>query len=317
VDVRDRLLGNKGLGHNKFAVVARRQDRTALRAWTGSTNWAATGLCTQLNNGIEIADRKVAKIFLEQWDRLAEAASGFPAELVEANSESPWGSGDIEVWFTRVREQTDLQALIDLVNGAKQSILYVMFQPGGEPLTSILQRASELYVRGVVSTVTSANVEKFRLAGVEADSKEYQTALVQPEGIVRDFSAWVREVTRNLFLTTPHNAGIGHAITHAKMIVIDPASDEDCVVITGSHNFSKSASAENDENFVVIRRNRALAEAYSVACLATYRHYKWRAFVADMFKQGKVPWDHLSTSPDWQSEYLTDARRAHLEMWCR
>jgi phosphatidylserine/phosphatidylglycerophosphate/cardiolipin synthase-like enzyme len=45
------------------------------------------------------------------------------------------------------------------------------------------------------------------------------------------------------------------------MIVIDPAG-LNCKVITGSHNFSKAASVQNDENSVVIEGNGELAEAY-------------------------------------------------------
>ena len=141
-------------------------------------------------------------------------------------------------------------------------------------------------MRGVVSTVPSTTEESFQLMDIDTKSKLYNTALVQPEGIVRDFSAWVREVTRAQFLYPNQNPGIGHAITHAKMIVIDPLSPN-CRVITGSHNFSKSASEHNDENFVSIESNKQLAEAYTVACLAIYRHYRWRAFVKDMADAGK------------------------------
>ncbi len=186
-----------------------------------------------------------------------------------------------------------------------------MFQPGPEPLVTILARAADIYVRGVVSTVTAQNEEKFQL-----DAKDYSTALVQPEGLVKDFSWWVQEVTRAEFLYPPKNPGVGHAITHAKMIVVDPHLPT-CVVVTGSHNFSASASEQNDENFVIVRGNTALAEAYAVACLATYRHYRWRAYVKGMFDQGKKPWEGLSIDPHWQTNYLTPARRSHLDMWCR
>ncbi len=66
VDVHDRLLGNKGLGHNKFGVVVRRSGSVPLKAWTGSTNWAPTGLCTQLNNGLLMEDSAVAQLYLDQ-----------------------------------------------------------------------------------------------------------------------------------------------------------------------------------------------------------------------------------------------------------
>lgn len=128
MDVCDRLLGNQGLGHNKFAVVADAAGESASKAWTGSTNWAATGLCTQANNGILFEDAEVAQIYLEQWHRLADAERGFPAGLVEANAGSPRAAGAAEVWFTRVRNPSkkkdiplgkDIQALIDLANGAR------------------------------------------------------------------------------------------------------------------------------------------------------------------------------------------------------
>jgi phosphatidylserine/phosphatidylglycerophosphate/cardiolipin synthase-like enzyme len=322
VDVHNRLLASKGLGHNKFAVVAKRQNRKALRVWTGSTNWTLSGLCTQLNNGILFDDSETAGLYLDQWDRLAEAGSDFTRELVADNAESPRPAGKVDVWFTRVRNKSkknedlgaDLQALDTLVNRPENRvILYVMFQPGPDPLTDILKRGDDCYVRGVVSTVIASNKERFQLSGLT--DKVYKTQLVQPEGIVKDFSAWVEEVTRRLFITTPKNPGIGHAITHAKIIVINPL-DDDCVVVTGSHNFSGSASEQNDENFVVVHHDRELAEAYAVACLSIYRHYRWRAFVKDLFDQGKRPWDHLSPSPSWQSKYLTPARKQHLAIWC-
>jgi hypothetical protein len=185
VDVHDRLLGSKGLGHNKFAIVVRTAGRVPIRAWTGSTNWAATGLCTQLNNAIAFDDPSVAQTFLDQWDRIDDAGSSFTTALVQANAQSPRTTGNVDAWFTRVRNKStlnvglgkDLQALIDLVNGAQEAVLYVMFQPGPEPLKTALLKAASTYVRGVVSTVTGSNREAFELSGITA--RVYNTALVQ------------------------------------------------------------------------------------------------------------------------------------------
>lgn len=323
VDVHDRLLGSKGLGHNKFIVTVRKKDQLPLKAWTGSTNWAATGLCTQVNNGLLIKNRDIAQLYLDQWHRLADAKSAFPAELVAANAQSPRTVGGLDVWFTRVRNKStkntglgiDIQALIDLVRSAKSMVLYVMFQPGPEPLTTILQGATQVYTRGVVSTVIGSNVENFSLKGIDPQSHEYRTALIQPDGVTKGFSAWLGEVTRSQFLYPNENPGIGHAITHSKMLVIDPFSDE-CKVITGSHNFSGSASEQNDDNFVVLHGNKALAEAYAVACLGTYEHYAWRAYVKDRKEAGKPVWSHLSIDPAWQQKYLTTQRKDHLSHWC-
>jgi hypothetical protein len=323
VDVSDRLLGSKGLGHNKFVVVVSNNNNRAIKAWTGSTNWAPTGLCTQVNNGILIADPAIAALYLDQWHRLQDAGSDFPPELVADNARSPRTASGTDVWFTRVRNKPrhhtdngiDIDALIDHVKSAETMILYVMFQPGPDPLADIIKRASDIYVRGVVSTVTPDNREKFQIKGIDLESQEYETALIQPEGVVSGFSEWLKEVTRAQFLSFPNHPGIGHAITHSKMIVTDPFSPG-CKVITGSHNFSGSASEQNDDNFIVVHGNAALAEAYSVACLATYEHYSWRAYLKKQFDLGKPPWSHLSDNPAWQADYLSDMRKRHLAMWC-
>jgi phosphatidylserine/phosphatidylglycerophosphate/cardiolipin synthase-like enzyme len=59
-------------------------------------------------------------------------------------------------------------------------------------------------------------------------------------------------------------------------VIIDPLSD-DCVVATGSHNLGYKASYENDENLLIFRGNKALAQAYAVHALDVFDHYRYRA----------------------------------------
>ena len=83
-------------------------------------------------------------------------------------------------------------------------------------------------------------------------------------------AGWAAETTRRQFRNT-----IGFAIIHSKVLVVDPFSS-DPMVVTGSHNFSISASSKNDENFIVVRGDRALAEAYAVNIESAWRHYAGR-----------------------------------------
>jgi phosphatidylserine/phosphatidylglycerophosphate/cardiolipin synthase-like enzyme len=319
VNVFDRMLKSKGLGHNKFLIVIDNRTDSPLLVWTGSTNWSPTGLCTQLNNGVLIENADVASIYYDQWKQLREAEDGFPATLVTSNSNSPKKAGNIDIWFTRVKRPKpaaslaiDIAALKEIIDNAEKSIHYVMFQPGLEPLKSIFDRRNEIYVRGVVSTLIATNKEKFTLT----DGTPYTMDLKQPEGVGRNFKWWIKEVTRGQFIPYNGRPGIGHAITHTKMIVVDPFTDN-CKVITGSHNFSKSASVENDENFIVIQNNRNLAEHYAVASMAIYNHYRWRAYLKDKFDSGEEIWSHLSSDPVWQSNYLRSQRLIkHLDIWC-
>src|SRR6185295_4894992 len=47
-------------------------------------------------------------------------------------------------------------------------------------------------------------------------------------------------------------------------------------VVTGSHNLGFKASYANDENMVIIRQHRGVAEAYAAHVLDVYEHYRWR-----------------------------------------
>ena len=83
-------------------------------------------------------------------------------------------------------------------------------------------------------------------------------------------AGWAVETTREQFLSN-----IGFAIIHSKVLVIDPFAG-DPTVVTGSHNFSLSASENNDENFVIVRGDTTLAEAYAVNIDSAWRHYAAR-----------------------------------------
>src|SRR6185503_20249016 len=121
--------------------------------WTGSTNLSTTGLCTQVNNGLLIENSDVAKLFLQQWKNLRKASppmldpANFPEALVKANDKSHSfnvGSAKVTVWFTRTSDGRDMDALKEIINSAKKSLLFLMFTPGKAGLHTLAgQRANE------------------------------------------------------------------------------------------------------------------------------------------------------------------------------
>ena len=310
VEKKDRFISPGALGHNKFLVRTDKKGKP-ISVWTGSTNWAPTGLCTQVNNGILIENAGVAAVYLKQWHALREAKSEFPKPFVAANSEPKLVGDDVAgsvrsvVWFTRTKKEVDLAALRDEVNKAKQGILFLMFMPGATGLLSrVFERSVEpdLYVRGVVSTLPKglgdeSEVQVSLVDGTER--KRVRLNIVQPAGVRNSFAKFAAEVTRTEFL-----ANVGHAIIHSKVLVIDPFS-KDPVVITGSHNFSASASKNNDENFIIVKGDRELAEAYTVNIMGAYAHYRWRAFLS----QTNRPFNGLKDDDKWQASRLKSARR--------
>ncbi|HYF65985.1 MAG TPA: phospholipase D-like domain-containing protein [Herpetosiphonaceae bacterium] len=310
-----RFIAPGALGHNKFMI---RMDKTGQPAavWTGSTNWASTGLCTQVNNGLLITDPDVAQVYLDQWKRLYEAGSDFPDSLLEANSQPKHvgidapGNVRSTIWFTRTKKGADLEALTAAVQGAKSGILFLMFMPGLKGVLSLVsQRAAEpgMYVRGVVSELPSGYADQSKanvnlISGQKTSSTTFD--IIEPEGIKHSMAHFAAEVTHNQFLSQ-----IGHAIIHSKVLVIDPFSD-DPTVITGSHNFSGTASSKNDENFIIVKGDKKLAEAYAVNINGVYEHYRWRAFLGTTDN----PFNGLQDSDAWQAPKLA-SDETELRFW--
>ena len=103
-----------------------------------------------------------------------------------------------------------------------------------------------------------------------------------------------------------------HAIVHDKIVVVDPLSD-DCVVITGSHNLGYRASYNNDDNLVVVKGHRKLAEAYAVHVMDVYEHYRWR-YLLERF--GPSSFAGLKRDDSWQEKYFTrPAAQQEVRFW--
>jgi phosphatidylserine/phosphatidylglycerophosphate/cardiolipin synthase-like enzyme len=325
LEVHARMVSPGALGHNKFLVLTNEKEKP-LAAWTGSTNWTKTGLCTQINNGLFVQNGAFAAEYLAQWQRLRDAGSAFPQQLVAANMESKpvkVGKTDTSIWFTRTRKGVDLTAIQEVLEGAKEAVLFLMFQPGAAGSLAIVRKLATkpgMYVKGVVSTLPQeadsgeepAEVS-VRTVGDGEVRKPMDLDIVQPQGIARPFSSWAATVTRRDFLFGPNK--VGFAIVHSKLIVVDPFTNP--TVITGSHNFSGSASSKNDENFVILRDNQALAQEYAAHILSVYQHYRWLNVVYELQNRRRQPFVPLQESADWQDRHLKGAARREMEFWVR
>lgn len=313
--VHDRFLAPAALAHNKFVVIGRRADGEFApeKVWTGSTNWTPTGLCTQLNNGIMLEDVALAERYEAQFNLLAAAGSVVSDELLGSNNHPKrdirLGAATVDSWFSRLSREIDTNELVELVKGAKQGVFFVMFQPGNEPVRTLLkmQEEKKLYVRGVATQFTSTGAEHFKL--LKQNPEEYFLDSAQDTGISKPVGQWVVEGTASQF-----RGAIGHAITHSKVLVIDPFGD-DPVVVTGSHNFSKAASSKNDENFIVIHGHHKIAMHYAINAMQTYSHYRWRAYLEESEREGRDPFQYLSRDPNWQRRRNTGETKRMLAFW--
>jgi hypothetical protein len=236
-----------------------------------------------LNNVLIVEDAMIASRYFDQWGKLVAAKDDMPESLKASNSK-PTSDNNISVYYAASDNQAEFKPVLDLIAGAREGALFLMFMPGQSPLLSaLLDRAqkNDIYVRGVVSSITApktgVGITKVGGEVVKSGSppQSFHDDVPLPSGISeKDKPSWEETEFNVQEMLGAHMM----AIVHSKTIVIDPFSDQ-CAVITGSHNFSASASAKNDENLVIVRGNRKLAQAYALHINGVYDHYSWRAFL--------------------------------------
>jgi phosphatidylserine/phosphatidylglycerophosphate/cardiolipin synthase-like enzyme len=314
IDLHDRMVSPRALGHNKFLVICdgRKQPRWV---WTGSQNWTKTGLCTQANNSVLIDDTKLAAEYRAQWDLLRDAGTDTPSDLKKGNSkprdEEP-GSTSLRLWFTPTIKQVDLEQARKIIVGAKQAILFLMFNPGPNEtlLNKIIETAragtggKRLYIKGAINqdpSTTNTPVELFD----QQNSDKADYAVVLPAAIDEATEFFVREIKK---LPT------ARAMVHSKVVLVDPFSAHP-VLLTGSHNLGPKASGTNDENLLIIRDAPGLCSAYATNIMAIYNQYRWR--FRRQTQAASKRWGGLHDDDAWQKGYLKPGSPAlrEIDFW--
>lgn len=311
VDLHNRMISPRALGHNKFLVINDENDKPRW-VWTGSQNWTKTGLCTQANNSILIDDPAIARKFRKQWDLLRDSKDLSPKDLLTSNTtpnDRKIGTCSLRLWFTPTVGRVDLNEASELIEKAKQAVLFLMFNPGPREtlLNSIIAKArakakkNRLYIRGVINQDPSTEKNPVELFE-QANKEEADFDVLLPAEIDEATKFFAREMRK---LPT------ARAMVHSKVVLIDPFGDNP-VLLTGSHNLGPKASGKNDENLLIIRNASGLAAAYAVNIMAIYNQYRWR------FRRHTQPkskrWKGLQDTDTWQKGYLKPGSQALREI---
>lgn len=336
VDLHDRLVTSGHFAHNKFVVFCDSGGKPQ-RVLSGSTNWTVTGLCTQANNGIVIEDADLAADFVNEWNLLKAAGNGYPASLAADNSKArtiPVDGGSITQWFAPTSGGQDLDFARNLINAAKDGILFLFFNPGvfvpqDQPenkwtlLQNILVRHHEgspnfnagLYIRGVVNQaidgLTATTVKQATqdptttpvtlFDGGKAPPVPVGFESMVPKNIKDVFHDWQTEI-------------LGQGVhIHSKVIVLDPFG-KNPVVMTGSHNLGFKASHANDDNLMIVQGNAPLAAAYAANIIAIYQTYRWNAYV-EAHRQDPKAFHALEDDDAWQTGHLQGDDLNELRFW--
>jgi phosphatidylserine/phosphatidylglycerophosphate/cardiolipin synthase-like enzyme len=135
----------------------------------------------------------------------------------------------------------------------------------------------------------------------EQDKKDVQELRNRPNVVVaignrivtNAFDRWLAELDQ----ITSH---VHVHWIHTKYMLVDPLSDNP-IVISGSANFSKASTDTNDENMLVIRGDKRIADIYFGEYIRLYTHYAFREAVKWAMEKEKI-----GAPQDWKPQYLID-----------
>ena len=249
--------------HHKFIILSKVEgaSRTPIAVLCGSTNFTSNGVYAQANNVQITSDPTLMKKYVDQFDFLFQQPAHDPGATAvqdtEQNILSP--TALLQVGFSPRKGRSDISLFASLINSAKQDVLFATAfgldkeftaALSGQPHDSILRYG----VEDKADTITGRHADR---------TADFEASATLPSGL----DGWLAEHR------TP--GARGNILIHDKIVVVDFTSDNP-IVINGSHNYSNNASANNDENYLIVHGNTAMADCLGVEVMRLYDHYRFR-----------------------------------------
>ncbi len=282
--------------HNKFMVLVRGGNPEEV--WTGSTNISLGGFSGQTNVGHWVRDPEVASHFVAYW-KLIKTDPGAVAGL--SRSEAMKANRALQ---TAVGTLHEIPTTIDMIppettpvfsprTGLNILNLYVRLVDSAKACSCITLAfgindsfKQELLDNTALSHIVFMLLEKRDRKNPR--SKAPFVPLTQINNIYQAWGSyirdpvyqWAHETNAKLLKVNSHVVYV-----HSKFLLMDPLGD-DPIVVTGSANFSKASTNDNDENMLLIRGDQRVADIYFTEFNRLFNHYYFRSITEALKDNG-------------------------------
>jgi phosphatidylserine/phosphatidylglycerophosphate/cardiolipin synthase-like enzyme len=303
---------NPPISHHKFIVLLKNGKPEAVL--TGSTNFSRGGVFGQSNVVHIVENAKIAGAFLKCWELISTNPNH---DLLRANltgtSQIPDGippKGTLAI-FSPQQTKEALDWYAKLAKEA-QDALFMTFAFG------INKVFLDAYTNGTAQ-LRYALLDKLLGPGIRKDQRPAAEAAMKQLRFMKEnrfavgnrisinkFDRWVKETLTGL------NAHV--QFIHTKFMLIDPLG-ADPIVITGSANFSDASTLQNDENMLVIRGNKRVADIYLGEYMRLWNHYAFREWAATHANPAQAKFQFLDTKNNWWRQYFEDTDRSRQRQY--
>jgi phosphatidylserine/phosphatidylglycerophosphate/cardiolipin synthase-like enzyme len=294
------------LSHNKFIVLLK--EGRAQAVLTGGTNFTESGIFGHSNAVHIVEEPEIARAYSRYWKLLCVDPQSAKLRPILSKAyrlpegKPPEGTGVI---FSPRDSLDALHWYASQAAEAKEG-LFATFVFGIHPSFQEAYRTGRAGMRYALLEKATRPMEK----GPERDAEEAKIRELRamPENrfaigarlTLNKFDRWREEKLSGLSENVQY--------IHTKYMLIDPLGP-DPIVVAGSANFSAASTNENDENMLIIRGNKRVAEIYLGEFMRLYNHYAFREWASKQPASSPKSPAHLRTDK-WWAEYFGNTERS-------
>ena len=235
--------------HDKFMVVDSRF------VFGGTANWTDTDLRHNSNNFFLIDSPAVAEDFTAEFEQMFAGVFGHNKREIDNGRVYQVGDTTVEVWFSP--NEDSMGRILELVDAAQDSIRFTIFAFTKDQVGSaFIRKQREFAARDAAEGVSRDGDFRTHRSVAGAIDQSQLHSNGQYHELYRLAGAQIPlRLDGNDNSQQPGDYQAGGGRLHSKTMVLD-AYGEDPVVITGSFNWSSSATQSNDEYLLIFRGPR-------------------------------------------------------------
>ncbi len=319
-----REASKNNIQHNKFIIYSKAGEPKSV--WTGSTNISEGGIFGQTNVGHWLRDKTIATNYLSYWHLLS---NDLGMQEGDSTAKRRKDNKAFKKQVMAIQEDISLEGIVNGNHGVK-----AVFSPriGKKMLNTyaaIIDNAKEsafiTLAFGISKVFKSLLVDNDKLSHIvfmllEKKDKKHPRSkdvfiklgpwnnIYQAYGnfIRTPLYNWTKEINTRVLKINFHVSYV-----HSKFLMMDPLSN-DAVIITGSANFSEPSTTSNDENMLIIKGNKRVADIYFTEFNRLFNHYYFRAVIEELKEKGMFdPNQGIFMTPDdtWLDKYTVGKLR--------
>ena len=286
------------ISHNKFIILL--DKGKPVQVWTGSTNITEGGIFGHSNVGHIVRDERVAKAYLDYWEILSgdpqaknlrawnDINTPLPPDDVPPQSITPIfssrGSMNALYWYAKRMQDAGTSVFLTAAFGLSQQFQEVLSH-------------DMPYLRYILLDKPGKGLQ---MVSRDQDTRISIGGILDENALDKWMhSRWEAEALTGL---NKHVQFI-----HTKYMIVDALGD-DPLLITGSANFSKNSTINNDENMMIIHGNTRVVDLYLGEFMRLFDHFKIRGTkvgASAKKRTGKAMSAYLVPNDSWLAPYYT------------